>query len=66
MKVARFSGMASLEGANILVRHFPSLQKDMPKALAIADEIAGAMVMEDAARKIIQTVPDEEETLALL
>ena len=61
MRVARFSGTASLEGANVLIRYFPSLQKDMPKAMKIAEEIAANMVMEDEGKQIIQVVHDEEE-----
>jgi hypothetical protein len=61
MRVARFSGTAVLEGANVLFRHFPALQKDPVKAMQIAEAIAGAMILEDAGRKIIQIVSDDEE-----
>ena len=60
MRVARFSGTASLEGASVLIRHFSFLQKDMPKAMAIAEEIAAAMILEDDGKKIIQIIHEEE------
>lgn len=63
MRVARFSGAAALEGAAILIKQFPILRSDMAKALDLAQEIAGCMLLEDDGKKIIQTVPDEEEVL---
>lgn len=61
MRVAKFSGTASLEGAGILIRNFPILRTDPARAMAIAEEIAGCMVLEDAGKQIIQVVSDEEE-----
>jgi hypothetical protein len=63
MRVARFSGTASLEGAGILIRNFPILQKDPVRAMQLAQEIAECMVLEDDGKKIIHVVQDEDETV---
>ena len=58
MKRVQFSGPALQEGAAALIQAFPMLQKDMPKAIQIAEKVASAMVLEDAGRKIIQKTKD--------
>lgn len=59
MKVARFSGTAQLEGAGILMKAFPVLCKDPTRAMDLATEIAGCMVLEDQGRRIIQNLEEE-------
>jgi hypothetical protein len=61
MRVAKFSGTASLEGAGILIKHFPLLRTDPARAMRLAEEIAGCMVLEDDGKKIIQIAPDDED-----
>lgn len=61
MREARFSDMAALEGAAILIQNFPLLRTDTPRALDLARRIASTMVLEDEGKKIIHTVHDEEE-----
>ena len=61
MKVARFSDMAALEGAAVLIQNFPMLRTDTPRALDLARKIAETMVLEDEGKKIIHTVHEEEE-----
>ena len=60
MKEARFSDMAALEGAAILIQNFPMLRNDTPRALDLARQIAATMVLEDQGKKIIHTVHEEE------
>jgi hypothetical protein len=61
MRVAKFSGTASLEGAGILIKAFPALLKDPAKAMKLAEDIAGCMVLEDDGKKIIHHVVEEDE-----
>lgn len=61
MKIARFSGTACLEGAGILIQNFPVLQKDPARAMELAQQIAGCMVLEDEGKKVIHTVMEDEE-----
>ena len=58
MKVCKFSGPALQEGAAALIKAFPMLQKDMPKAIEVAELVASAMILEDAGRKIIRNVKE--------
>ncbi|HTN72855.1 MAG TPA: hypothetical protein VMO00_17370 [Methylomirabilota bacterium] len=58
MKVCKWSGPALQEGAAALVRQIPMLKTDMPKAFAIAEAVASAMVMEDQGRKYLVTLKE--------
>ena len=58
MKVCKWSGPALQEGAAALIRQIPTLKGDMPRAIAIAEAIASAMVMEDQGRKYLVTLKE--------
>jgi hypothetical protein len=60
MRVAKFSDMAVMCGTSVLLQNFPLLRVDPVRAMRLAEEIAGSMVLEDEGKSIIRTAPDEE------
>jgi len=56
--MCKWSGPALQEGAAALIKQIPMLKTDMPKAIAIAEAVASAMVLEDQARKYVVNVKD--------